>query len=54
MSSWGVTLEQIKGIKSGTTTVGIVCKDGVVLAAEKKATMGYLVASKEDIKIVEI
>lgn len=43
-----------KEIKTGTTTVGIVCKDGVVLAAERKATMGYLVASKEDTKIVEI
>jgi len=41
-------------IKTGTTTVGIVCKDGVVLAAERKATMGYLVASKEDTKIVKI
>lgn len=41
-------------LKTGTTTVGIVCKDGVVLAAEKKATLGYLVASKEDIKIVEV
>jgi len=47
-------LKDIKGVKSGTTTVGIICKDGVVLAAEKKATMGYLVASKEDVKIVEI
>lgn len=47
-------MEKIEGIKSGTTTVGIVCKDSVVLAAEKKATMGYLVASKEDVKIVEI
>ena len=37
--------------KTGTTTVGIVCKDGVVVAAEKKATMGYLVASKEAKKI---
>ena len=44
----------MKGLKSGTTTVGIVCEDGVILAAEKKATMGYLVASKEDLKIVEI
>jgi len=44
----------LKGLKSGTTTVGIVCEDGVILAAEKKATMGYLVASKEDLKIVEI
>ena len=47
-------MEQIQGLKSGTTTVGIICKDGVVLAAEKKATLGYMVASKEDIKIVEI
>ena len=44
----------MKGLKSGTTTVGIVCKDGVILAAERKATMGYMVASKEDLKIVEI
>jgi len=43
-----------KEVKTGTTTVGIVCKDGVVLAAEKKATMGYLIASKDDKKIVEI
>ena len=40
--------------KSGTTTVGIVCKDGVVVAAEKKSTMGYLVASKESKKILPI
>ena len=40
--------------KTGTTTVGIVCKDGVVLAAEKKSTMGYLVASKESQKILQI
>jgi len=41
-------------LKTGTTTVGIVCKDGIVLAAEKKATLGYLVASKDDVKIVEV
>lgn len=47
-------MKQTNALKTGTTTVGIICKDGVVLAAEKKATLGYLVASKEDIKIVEI
>jgi len=47
-------MEEVKGVKTGTTTVGIVCKDCVVLAAEKKANMGYLVASKEDVKIVEV
>jgi len=40
--------------KSGTTTVGMICKDGVVLAAEKKSTLGYLVASKESIKIFSL
>ena len=47
-------MEEIKGVKTGTTTVGIICKYTVVLAAEKKATMGYLVASKDDIKIVQV
>ena len=40
--------------KTGTTTVGLICKEGVVLAAEKKSTMGYLVASKESVKILPI
>ena len=40
--------------KTGTTTIGMVCKDGVVLAAEKKSTMGYLVASKESEKILQV
>lgn len=40
--------------KTGTTTVGLICKDGVVLAAEKKSTMGYLVASKESEKILPL
>lgn len=40
--------------KTGTTTVGLICKDGVVLAAEKKSTMGYLVASKETEKILPV
>ena len=28
--------------KTGTTTVGIVCKDGIVLAADKRVTAGYI------------
>ena len=34
--------------------MGLVCKDAVVLGADKKATMGYLVASKEVLKIVQV
>jgi proteasome beta subunit len=44
-------LEKLKVLKSGTTTVGIVCRDGVVVGAEKRSTLGYLVASKESEKI---
>ena len=40
--------------KTGTTTVGIVCNGAVVLGAEKKATMGYMVATKAAEKIIEI
>jgi len=40
--------------KTGTTTIGIVCKDGVVLAAETKSTLGYLIASKESEKILQL
>ncbi|TAL47173.1 archaeal proteasome endopeptidase complex subunit beta [archaeon] len=40
--------------KTGTTTLGIICKDAAVVAAEKKSTMGYLVASKESDKLVPI
>ena len=41
-------------MKTGTTTVAIKCSDGVVLAADKRATAGYLVANKKVEKIVKI
>ncbi|MFH0978711.1 MAG: proteasome subunit beta [Candidatus Woesearchaeota archaeon] len=41
-------------VKTGTTTVGIICRDGVVLAADKRATAGYLVANKKTHKINNI
>lgn len=34
-------------LKKGTTTVGIVCKDGVVLATDRRATAGTYVAHKK-------
>jgi proteasome beta subunit len=40
--------------KTGTTTIGMICKDGAVLAAEKKSTLGYLVASKDSEKIIPV
>jgi len=41
-------------IKKGTTTVGIIVKDAVVIGAEQKATMGYMVASKRAKKIYKL
>ncbi|WP_456368977.1 archaeal proteasome endopeptidase complex subunit beta [Thermococcus sp.] len=42
-----------EGLK-GTTTVGIVCKDGVVLAADRRASLGNMVLSESVTKIFQI
>lgn len=52
MAKFGEEKPEIK--TTGTTTLGMVCKDGVVVAAEKKSTMGYLVASKESKKVLPL
>ena len=41
-------------LKTGTTTLGLVCKDGLVLAADKRATSGYLIAWKKFDKIMQV
>lgn len=41
-------------LRKGTTTVGIVCRDGVVLAADKRVTAGYLISSHKFEKIKQI
>lgn len=38
----------------GTTTIGVVCKDGIVLGADMRATAGNLIVNKETDKISEI
>ncbi len=47
-------MQQPQEIMKGTTTIGIVFSDGVVLATEKRATMGYMIASKNAKKIYQI
>ncbi len=41
-------------VKKGTTTIGLVCKEGVVLATEMRATMGTLIAHKTTQKLFKI
>jgi len=38
----------------GTTTVGVVCKDGVILASDTRVTMGFYVAHKHGKKVYQI
>jgi proteasome beta subunit len=47
-------MEDEKLTKTGTTTLGIVCNDGVVIATETRATMGNLIAHKETKKLYKI
>lgn len=42
------------GILKGTTTVGVVCKDGVILGTDTRATMGNYIASKNAKKVYQI
>jgi proteasome beta subunit len=44
----------LDNLKTGTTTVGLVCKDAVILGTDKRATMSYFVASKTAEKLHKI
>jgi proteasome beta subunit len=48
--------EEIKNsvMKSGTSILGIVCKEGIVMAADRRATAGNLIMSKDTQKVVKI
>lgn len=41
-------------LKSGTTILGIICKDGVVMAADRQVTAGTIVMSKKMQKVRQI
>ncbi|MEM0449519.1 MAG: archaeal proteasome endopeptidase complex subunit beta [Methanomassiliicoccales archaeon] len=41
-------------LKTGTTTIGLVNKEGVILASEKRATMGNVIAHKDVQKVFKI
>lgn len=41
-------------LSTGTTTIGMIAKDCVVLASDQRATMGFLIASKTAKKIYKI
>jgi len=50
---WGAGMHRFEPLR-GTTTVGVVCSDGVILATDTRATMGTYVASKRAKKVYKI
>ncbi len=46
--------ELAKALQTGTTTVGIIVKEGVVIGTESQASAGSMVASKQAQKLFEI
>lgn len=47
-------LDPVKLLKTGTTTIGLLIKDGVILATESQATAGYYVATKKADKLYKL
>ncbi len=41
-------------VMKGTTTIGVVCRDGLILASDTRAVMGTFVASKRAKKVYKI
>ncbi len=43
-----------RSVLKGTTTVGVICQDGVILASDTRVTMGSFVAHKKGKKVYRI
>ena len=44
-------MEDTNRMKTGTTTLALICKDGIVVAADKRATAGNFIADPKVVKI---
>ncbi len=49
-----VDREELETLKTGTTTVGLAVEDGVVLATDRRASLGRMVSSKSVQKIERV
>jgi proteasome beta subunit len=54
MQSFSGSMSMEDRLRTGTTTIGMVMKDGVVLATERRATAGNLIANKSTQKLFKI
>ncbi|HXW66921.1 MAG TPA: archaeal proteasome endopeptidase complex subunit beta [Thermoplasmata archaeon] len=54
MTHPAVSPQDEERLLKGTTTIGLVCKDGVVLASERRATAGTMIANKQTTKVFKV
>lgn len=54
LPSTAVGQDRATGVKTGTTTLAIAAPDGVVMATEKRATMGHLIGHKNTQKLYQV
>lgn len=54
MATMEMDENRMKKLSTGTTTVGVACSDGIILASDRRATMGYFIASKDIQKIYQV
>ena len=47
-------MDQSQDLKTGTTTVGVIAKDAIILAADMRASMGHLAYDEEADKLYKI
>jgi len=47
-------IQKLEMLKTGTTPIGMVIRDGVILATESLATAGHFVANKKAQKLFKI
>lgn len=47
-------MDEMERLKTGTTTLGLVCDEGVVLAADTRAVMGYMISSRSVVKVEKL
>ena len=46
--------EKITITKTGTVTIGLVCKEGIILAADRRATADVFISSKDETKVIKL
>jgi proteasome beta subunit len=54
MMSQPISAADEERLLKGTTTIGLVCKDGVVLATERRATAGSMITNKQTQKVFRV